>query len=183
MVTKAIGEMVTERFGEEFWEDIKAEANLDIDVFVSNAGYPDEITYALVMSASSVLGLPVEDILRDFGRYWILETAQRGYAELINANGRTLWEFLINLPNFHTRVAMIFPNLDPPRFECTEVTEHSLVLHYHTHRSGLAPFVIGLLDGLSTMFDTPITVEQNLCKSEGATHDRFLIQWSPVAVE
>jgi hypothetical protein len=45
MVNKALEDMVVERFSEDAWERIKAEAGVDIDVFISNEGYPDEITY------------------------------------------------------------------------------------------------------------------------------------------
>lgn len=106
MVTKAVGEMVCKNFGEETWERIKSKAEVDIDVFISNDPYPDEITYKLVGAAVEVLGLPAERILHEFGKHWILETAQQGYAELIRASGRTLPEFLDNLPNFHTRVTI-----------------------------------------------------------------------------
>jgi hypothetical protein len=183
MVTKAVGEMVTEKFGEDVWEDIKAKANVDIDVFISNAAYPDDMTYSLVAAASEVLGLPAEAILYEFGRYWVLETANRGYADLMAANGRSLPEFLINLPNFHTRVAMIFPNLMPPRFECANIGEHSLELHYHTHRDGLAPFVLGLLDGLGAMFGTPIRVQQTEFREQGAAHDVFSVEWDAATGE
>ncbi len=181
MVTKAIGEMVTEKFGEATWESIKAKAQVDIDVFISNAAYPDELTYDLVRAAAEVLNLPADAILVEFGRHWILETARLGYADLMRANGRTLPEFLVNLPNFHTRVAMIFPNLDPPRFEYSDLTETSLRLHYHTHRPGLAPFVLGLLQGLGTMYETPVEVRQLEFKSQGAPHDVFSVAWPATA--
>lgn len=177
MVTKAVGEMVCGKFGEDAWERIKEKAGVEIDVFISNDPYPDEITYRLVGAAAEVLGLPAEAVLREFGKHWILDTAQRGYAELMRAAGRTLPEFLDNLPNFHTRVTMMFPGLNPPRFECTDITDHSLRLHYRTDRAGLTPFVVGLLDGLAVMFDTKIDVQLVESRAEGAGHDVFLIRW------
>ena len=93
------------------------------------------------------------------------------------AGGRSLQDFLINLPNFHSRVAMIFPHLSPPQFLCGEVAERSLRMQYRSQRAGLAPFVVGLFKGLGEMFATPVTVEHALDKATGADHDEFVIRW------
>ena len=101
MVNKAVEEMVCMHHGEAMWEEIKAKAGVDVEVFMSNEGYPDEITYQLVGAASEVLKLPAEQILHDFGEHWVLHTAQEGYGGLMKAAGRNLPEFLRSLPNFH----------------------------------------------------------------------------------
>lgn len=177
MVNKAIEDLVVSNFGEEKWQVIKAGAGVEEDVFLSHESYPDKMTYDLVGSASEVLGVPANDVLVLFGEHWVLKTAREGYGSMLEANGKTLPEFLVNLPSFHTRVAMIFPNLCPPRFNCTEVSDKSLLLHYHSHREGLTYFVVGLLQGLGKMFDTPAQVEVSERKAEGAAHDVFLVSW------
>ena len=114
MVNKAVEDMVCLHHGEAVWEQIKSEAGVDVDVFMSNESYSDDITYLLVAAASKVLKMPVEQILIGFGEHWILHTAQEGYGGLLQASGKNLPDFLRNLPNFHSRVAMIFPKLQPP---------------------------------------------------------------------
>lgn len=179
MVNKAVEEMVVLHHGEETWERIKAKAGVDVEVFMSNEGYPDQITYNLVAAASEVLQTPADQILQSFGEHWILHTAQEGYGGLMQAAGKTLPEFLKNLPNFHSRVAMIFPQLKPPHFECSDITDRSLQLHYFSDRPGLAPFVVGLMRGLGKMFHTPVTVRQTATKTQGADHDVFEVTWTP----
>jgi len=179
MVNKAIEDMVCMHHGEAVWEQIKARAGVDVEVFMSNEGYPDEITYSLVGAASEILKLPADQILEAFGEHWVLHTARQGYGGLMFAAGRTLPEFMRNLPNFHSRVSMIFPKLQPPRFQCTEVTEGSMTLHYHTHRPGLTRFVVGLMTGLGKMFETPVTVRLVERKDQGADHDVFHLSWVP----
>lgn len=179
MVNKAVEDMVCMHYGDEVWERIKARAGVDVEVFMSNEAYADEITYDLVSAASAVLELPAERILEGFGEHWVLHTAQEGYGGLMQAAGRTLTEFLQNLPNFHSRVAMIFPNLQPPRFQCSDITDSSLKLHYFSHRQGLAPFVVGLMRGLGKMFKTPVTVRLAEARGEGADHDVFEVTWTP----
>ena len=179
MVNKAIEDMVVMQHGESVWEQIKAKAGVAVDVFMSNESYSDDITYNLVGAASKVLKIPAEQILIGFGEHWVLHTAQAGYGGLMNAAGKSLPEFMRNLPNFHSRVTMIFPKLQPPHFECTDITERSLRLHYHSHRQGLAPFVVGLMQGLGKKFATPVTVRQTAVKGQDVNHDIFEVNWTP----
>jgi hypothetical protein len=182
MVNKAIEDLVVTHFGSEQWQAVREKAGVDVEVFLSNESYPDAMTYDLVAAASEVLGLAARDILISFGEHWVLKTAREGYGSMLEANGRSLPEFLINLPSFHTRVAMIFPDLQPPRFHCTEVTDDSMLLHYQSHRPGLTDFVIGLLQGLGKMFGTDVVIEIRERKTEGADHDVFHIRWPTPAL-
>lgn len=177
MVNRAIEEMVTSGFGVEVWEKIKERAGVDVEVFISSEGYSDQITYSLVHAASEVLGLTAERIMEAFGEYWILETTKRGYNDLMTSGGSTLKEFLLNLPNFHARLSMIFPHLAPPEFAVSDVGEKFLTLHYMSNRAGLTPFMRGLILGLGKMFETPVHVELAVAKASGADHDEFFIQW------
>ncbi len=178
LVNKAIEEMVYRDHGETVWEAIKREADVDVEAFVSNASYPDDITYRLVGAASKVLQAPAEQILQGFGEYWVLHTALESYGPLMRAHGKTAKEFLLKLPSFHARVQMIFPELRPPEFDCTDVTDTSLVLHYRTPRpAGLEPFVEGLLKGIGEMFGTPLEVKMLEDRSEGADHSVFRVSW------
>ena len=178
MVNKAVEQMVCANHGEAVWEAIKTKAQMDVEVFISNEPYDDEITYRLVGAASEILGLPVETVLKAFGRYWVLETAQKGYGALMQSSGRNLAEFLVNLDNMHTRVRLMFPKLIPPRIECHDITATSLFLDYYSHRPGLAPFVIGLVEGLGEMFATPAQVEQVGWKGGAVDHETFLVRWT-----
>ena len=94
LVNKAIEELVVSNFGEEKWELVKTKAGVDVDVFISNQGYPDELTYKLVGAASEVLGLPAEDILVAFGEHWVTQTAAKSYGPMMKSGGATLKEFL-----------------------------------------------------------------------------------------
>jgi len=96
----------------------------------------------------------------------------------MEAGGKTLGEFLQRLPTFHTSVAMLFPNLKPPQFRCSDVEEDSLKLHYYSQHEGLAQFVIGLLKGLAKRFRTSVQVKHVTVRGRDDDHDAFLIDWS-----
>jgi hypothetical protein len=178
LVNRAIEQMVCQHHGDATWEKIKEEAAVDIDVFIGNQGYDDAVTYRLVGAASAVLNVPADQILEMFGRHWILCTAKEGYGDLLCGAGNDLSSFLCNLPNFHTRVKLLYPHLKPPLFSCDEVTPDSLHLHYRSSRPGLAPFVRGLLFGLGELFKVEVTPVQLAFKDRGADHDIFQVSWT-----
>ena len=178
LVNKAIEDLVVSQFGEEKWQLIKQKAGVDIDVFISNEGYPDDITYQLVGAAAEVLGTTTREILIAFGEHWVLKTASDSYGAMMRSGGTSLKDFLIYLPKLHNRVQMIYPNLEPPRFECHDVRDTSMTLHYFTHRPGLTEFVVGLVQGLGKLYQTPATATATALKTEGADHDIFAIHWT-----
>jgi hypothetical protein len=177
LVNRAIEELVCTQFGEETWEAIRQEAAVDIEAFVSMEPYADAVTYQLVTAASKVLGLSAETILITFGEYWTLYTAREGYGELLRMSGSTLPEFLHNLDNMHARVGLLYPELQPPSFTCTDTSEQGMLLHYRSHREGMAPLVIGLLQGLSKMFSTKLTIEHIQKRPTDGDHDVFKLTY------
>ena len=90
-------------------------------------------------------------------------------------SGRTLPEFLQNLDQMHSRLALTFKHMQPPSFTCTDVTPTSLVLHYHSTRAGLLPFVVGLVKGLGAYFQTPAQVEILATREAGAPNDSLRV--------
>lgn len=177
MVNRSIQDMVETSHGSEVWERILQRADVDIDVFISSEGYPDELTYRLIGAASEELALPPEKVMEQFGIHWIIKTAQQGYGDMMASGGSSLREFLVNLPNFHARLSMIFPHLSPPDFACSDLLDQSVRMHYRSERAGLAPFVRGLFLGLGQMFATPVSVEHAVKKGEGSDHDEFIVRW------
>lgn len=177
MVNRALQDMLVEEYGEPLWNRVRDEAGVDVEVFVSNEGYPDRVTYDLVGAAARATGRDPGELLRAFGAHWVLRTARDSYGDLLEAGGSNLREFLVNLPNFHTRISLMFPHLEPPVFACSEVGPQSLRLHYHSTREGLAPFVLGLLDGLARMFAVDIAVRHDVARA-AAGHDEFVVSWA-----
>lgn len=171
LVNRSVEQMVRSRFGETAWETIRAKAGVDIDGFVALKSYPDEMTYRMVGAASEVLGLPPAQVLEAFGEYWVRQTAKASYGDLMHLQGRTLPEFLQNLDQMHSRLALTFKEMRPPSFRCTDITPGSLLLHYHSERAGLLPFVIGLVKGLGTFFSTSVAVEVVSRRDDGGDAD------------
>ena len=177
LINRAIKDLVIERAGEAAWKRVHHDAGVQEDEFVAMESYSDESTYALIGSASRLLDLPQEEILKEFGRKWITYTAARGYGELMDGWGLDVGSFLDNLNQIHARLKLAMPRLEPPHFEVFERGESSLVLRYWSDRPGLSPMVIGLLEGLGERFGTPVSVELRSARSEEQDHDEFFVTW------
>jgi len=179
LINKAVRGLVTQVAGEEAWARIRQEAGVEDDDFISLEGYDDQVTYRLVDAASKELNMPAEDVLIAFGKYWVEYTAVEGYGELLNTAGSTFPEFLENLDQLHSRVKLTFPNLIPPRFSVTDKTDDSLVLHYYSEREGLAPLVVGLLQGLGSRFHQDVTAEPIESGAGETDHISFRVTFAP----
>jgi len=183
LVNKAVEQMARQQFGDDIWNAIKLRSKIDVDVFLNMTQYSDDVTYKLVAAASEVLQISPEQVLEAFGRYWVLYTAREGYGDLMTFSGSTLKEFLFNLDALHARVGLSYRALHPPSFECTDVEESSMLLHYRSSREGLSYLVVGLVKGLGERFQTPVEVEILEMKSAGADHDIFrLTVFAPKAL-
>ncbi len=177
IVNKAIEDLVIANFGEEKWEAVKTRSGVDIDFFISNEPYDDDITYKLAGAVSEEMNIPVSAVLQTFGEWWILKTGKEKYGGLMDAGGNSLREFLINLPAFHYRVMLIYPKLTPPEFKVSNIDECSIHVHYFSKRLGLEEFVRGLLTGLGKMYNTPMEVELIQSRNEGGDHEVFKVSW------
>ena len=159
MVNQAMRELIVERHGEALWSEVVAGAGLDDEHFNELDNYDDSVTFALVGSASGILGASPEDLLFEFGKHWVLYTGSHMWSYLFDLAGDDYLSFLGGLDDLHSRVQTIMPDSDMPEFT-TEAKADHVVLEYRSSRAGLAPMVRGLLVGLQDHFDERWDVEQ-----------------------
>lgn len=177
IVNKAIEDLVKANFGTDKWEAVKKRSAVDVDYFLSNEPYDDDLTYKLAGAVSEEMNMSLEKVLEAFGEWWVLKTGKEKYGGLMEAGGHDLKAFLINLPNFHNRVMLMFPKLTPPEFKITDIKEKSVHVHYFSKRIGLQEFVRGLLSGLGKMYETPVIIELLESRDDGKDHEIFKVSW------
>ncbi len=177
LVNQAVEDFVRRGFGDDAWQQIRENAGVNLELFVSMDSYPDELTYKLVGAATEVLKMDAAQILESFGEHWVLYPAQEGYGQMLEMFGSSLEEFLLNLDNLHSHVGMTFPALRPPSFTVEPVEGgRALLLHYRSERAGLAPMVMGLLKGLGRRFSQEVDVRQTASRGQD-DHDVFRIDY------
>lgn len=177
IVNKAIQDLVTANFGEDKWEEIHRRSGIDMDFFISNEPYDDAVTFQLAIAVAEVMGMTVAEVLVAFGEWWVLKTSKEKYGGLMEAGGDNLREFLVNLPIFHNRVMLIYPQLTPPEFRISHVEARSVHVHYFSQREGLQEFVRGLLQGLGKLYETPVEIQLLESRLDGHHHEIFSVAW------
>ncbi|MBI2731908.1 MAG: heme NO-binding domain-containing protein [Aquabacterium sp.] len=175
LVNRAIEQLVIAHRGEDGWARVCKKADWSDEGFVAMQTYDDAVTYRLVGAVSEELGLHASEVLKAFGEYWILYTAEEGYGAMLSMCGNNIKDFLTGMNQMHARIAVTMPNIRPPHFTIKEVGENELNLIYESDRDGLAPMVEGLISGLAKRFGQRISIELIQAKSREAPKDVFRI--------
>lgn len=173
LINDSIRRLVLEREGEEAWQRILERSGTGYATFAALHYYDDEVTYALVAAASAELGAPAEELLCSFGRYWSTRIAPESYGDYLDSAGRRLPDVLAGLDEMHTRLQALFPELRPPSIELEDRHAEPLTIHYRSEREGLAPFMLGLLEGLSEVCEEPVHVRHTAARGPAFDHDVF----------
>lgn len=177
IINKAIEDLVKFNFGEDKWEVILEKSGIEIDYFISNEPYDDEITYKIAIAVSEVMNITLDQVLFSFGEWWILKTTKEKYGSLLESGGNNLKEFLTNLPKFHNHIMVMYPKLTPPEFKTSNIEENSIQIHYFSKREGLQEFVRGLLSGLSKMYQCETTIDLISSRNNGDEHETYKVSW------
>jgi Haem-NO-binding len=175
LINQGMHDLAVQIGGDELWREIKSRADVGLEAFVGMDTYPDDVTYRLVEAASAAIGISPTDVLRAFGKHWILYTARRGFGAIFDTMGRSLPTFLANLDTMHARLSLSMPEMRPPSFVCEQLSDDRIRLEYWSERAGLAPMVVGLLEGLGEMYGVTVAVDQTVDRVDGADHDEFMI--------
>jgi len=160
--------LVLAKFGDETWQKIKEKAGCEVKDggFLRYKYYPDSDTVQLVVAASEVLGIGVDDVLFAFGDYFIDYVQENGYSNVLECLGSNLRDWLSNLNSLHDHLQASYPKgFVAPVFwseEDEESSEGAILVHYFSHRGSLlVPLVVGVIKKVSVVFfDIEINMEQ-----------------------
>ncbi len=140
IINQSIQELILKEFGEETWLRILNKSGVDVAEFQNHEVYDDSYTYKLAGAISEILDTKLENVLKMFGEFWIIEISQKKYPSMMATGGSSFKEFMLNLPTFHNRVYLTYPKLIAPEFKVREDND-SLLVEYHSAREGLAPLM------------------------------------------
>jgi hypothetical protein len=178
IVNKSMEELVGELFGKETWDKVLIRSGVETTFFISNEPYDDAITFKLAVAISEETALPLDKVLFAFGEWWILKTTLQKYGGLMSTGGKTLGDFLKNLPEFHNHIMLLYPKMTPPEFQVSDEEATSIHIHYFSKRQGLKDFVHGLLSGIAKLFKTEAEITLLEDRDSGNDHEVFKVSWA-----
>jgi guanylate cyclase soluble subunit beta len=181
LINSALKNLITEKFGEEKWQQVLLSSGVPEDSFLTMRSYDDGITYSLVEAASKVLEESPETCLELFGEYWVLDIASKHYGALLDASGQNMIEFLQNLNGLHDHITSTFLSYIPPEFKVDNLPGDLYLVHYISSRLGLTSFVVGLLKGLAIRYRSKVDILsiEDVPVTTG-THNTFKIRLTPL---
>lgn len=152
MIHRALRQMVMECNGKEVWGRIETAAGIGHSELISAEVYDDAVTMRLIESAASCAKVGIDEFLIQFGQYWIIYAERGPLGSILHFTGGDISTFLRNLDRLHDGVQTVMPDARMPSFRVISEEPGTIVLDYHSSRSGLEPFVEGLLLGLLDRF-------------------------------
>ncbi|CAH1244445.1 GUCY1B3 [Branchiostoma lanceolatum] len=150
--------LVVEKFGEEAWENIRREAEVE-DNFMTYTYYDDVDTMTLIDVACRSLAVDKSTVLMLFGEFFFEFCVRSGYDHMLRTLGENLVEFIENLDSLHSYLTLAYDKMNAPSFRLEKV-DSNMFLHYYSDRKGLAPMVIGIVKAVArAFFQSEVTMD------------------------
>jgi len=175
MIHRGMRQMVIETAGEEAWRALERELGIGPAELISANVYDDELTVGLLVAVAERLGQSLPECMGAFGRYWVRFAERGSYGAIMDFVGNDFAGFIENLDRMHQAVVVAMPRAQVPSFALVKDDGDGLVVRYRSVRSGLEPFVIGLLEGLAARYGHAARVEQ-VPGPEGAADFRVVLE-------
>ena len=167
VVFNILEDMVVEKGGVLLWQKLLNRVGVD-GSYISVDTYEDAELFNIVHEVQQALDIPLEDVIRSFGNFMFFRLADR-YPIFVEGE-RELFAFLRSIePVIHLEVQKLYTEVNLPSIECDNSDSNRLVMHYRSPRK-LCILAEGLIQGSATYYQTPITIEHDVCMHRGSDH-------------
>ena len=158
MIHQAARDMAVAQLGRAEWEALAASRALTAQHFIGVEYYSDADTLALLEMIAARLGVGRDRAFFELGRHWIGFVAASPYARMLRMAGDDLESFLDNLDRMHASIKSNMPRAQMPTFHVVQSRGGTIRVIYRSARSGLAPFVEGILSAVAERFREAVTI-------------------------
>lgn len=164
IIFNLVEEVVTDRYGEDAWDDLLTAAGLD-GAYTSLGSYPDDELFRLVAAAADHLGLPPDVVVRTLGEAAIPLLADR-YPPFFAGHTSTK-SFLLTLNDIiHPEVRKLYPGAQVPSFGFEESPADTVLMRYRSERK-LCALAEGFVLGAAAHYGERAEIEQLECMHRG----------------
>lgn len=163
LIFTATRDAITARHGEDFWDDLLDDCQLD-GAYTSLGKYEHEELHQIAAAAAQRLDTSTADVLRVVG----VAAFAALYSKVADRAGqykdsRSFFEAIEK--HIHVEARRIYPDSQPPKFEVVR-QDDMIELTYRSHRR-LCHLAEGLALGLLQHFDDEGDVTQTSCVGQG----------------
>lgn len=136
--------------------------------------YDDETLVAGVGVACQLTGLSADMMLREYGRYFMINGLTSHLCAYLLAQVRSGRELLLAMRDAHAQMRRTPDGLTPPLFsyEVIPGDSHAFALVYDSPRK-LCPVLLGAIEGAAERYGEKVKVTERTCMKHGAAMCRF----------
>lgn len=142
--------------------------------------YDDATLLAGVGEAHRLTGLPVDTLLREYGRYFILNGLTRHLCSYLLAQVHSGRDLLLCMRHAHAQMRLTPDALTPPVFQYEVLPgeeKGALRLLYDSTRQ-LCPLLMGAIEGAAQRYDETVSIVEQTCMRQGAFACTFVIHFA-----
>ena len=136
--------------------------------------YDDAILLAGVGTASKLAHFPAETLLREYGRYFIINGLTSHLCAYLLGQVHSGRDLLLTMRQGHAQMSRDPDGLNPPVFEFEALTNYSngMTVIYDSNRQ-LCPVLYGAIEGAAERYGEKVQIIERSCMKRGATDCRF----------
>ncbi|WP_376795760.1 heme NO-binding domain-containing protein [Thermogemmatispora sp.] len=129
--------------------------------------YDDGVLLEGVATASRLSGHSPEQLLREYGRYFIMNSLTGHLCKYILSGVSSAYDLLLTMRDVHSRLRKTAGGLTPPLFNYEFAPhERSVVLIYDSPRQ-LCPVLLGAIEGAAERYGEEVTIYEHSCMKRG----------------
>jgi hypothetical protein len=143
--------------------------------------YDDETLLLGVTTASKLTGLSVNMLLREYGRFFILNALTGHLCSYLLSRVKSGRELLLVMRDAHAQMRRTPDALTPPIFgyEALSTGSNKFALLYDSSRK-LCPVLHGAIEGAAERYHEQVSIVEQTCMRRGAAMCRFDVAFRPL---
>lgn len=171
---------LAERFGDTLVHNYRGQMGETAAMaMVAGRYYDDALLVKGVSTASQLTRVPVDTLLREYGRYYITNGLTGKLCAYLLTGVHSGRELLLAMRDSHARLRTAFEGATPPAFEYGVPNEpDEVVLIYRSERS-LCSVLYGSIEGAALRYQEDVRIVERTCMKRGAAACRFEVRFSP----
>ncbi|HLJ34867.1 MAG TPA: heme NO-binding domain-containing protein [Ktedonobacteraceae bacterium] len=165
---------LAERFGRPFLSTYRAAiGETHTDLPLANRLYDDATLVAGVTAASELTGLPVDTLLREYGRYFILNGLTGHLCTYLLTQVHSSRDLLLMMRDAHARLRHTLEGVAPPLFTYEASSRSNEVVLIYDSPRHLCSVLRGAIEGAAERYGEQVRVIERTCMKRGAPVCRF----------
>lgn len=173
---------IAERFGNAVLYHYRAAiGEIPLTAPLANRIYDDATLIAGVQALCKLSGVPANTLLREYGRYFIMNGLTNHLCAYFLTRVQTGRELLLIMREGHQQMRRTPDGITPPlfRYESLPNDPQGIVLIYDSPRK-LCPILYGAIEGAAERYGERVQIVERTCMKYGADACRFEVHFQPL---